>query len=356
MEDPRCNTRNQVDYSLNEMLFLVISAVISGMTEWKQIALFGEKKLDWLRKFFPYENGTPCSTTIGRLFAQLDHQAFGQYFIEWVATLSELTKGEIVAIDGKTMRGSANPDDNKLAIHVVSAFVCHQSICLGQVATDQKSNEITAIPKLLDLLTLQGCTVTIDAMGCQKEISKKILEKKADYLLQVKKNQKGLLEQIEKVFQITAIVSSDTDNHVDHGRIEQRVCEVITDLTHLDGYQNWPGIESVIRLSAVRIDKKTGKVKKNIRYYISNKSDHAQVFNQDIRAHWGIENKLHWSLDVSFKEDSSKKRKGNSAENMGLFSKIALQMVVKKNEKLSKKNKMLNALLDDHYREMLLEI
>jgi len=338
------------------MLFLVLSAVISGMTEWKQIALFGKQKIEWLRTIFPYEDGIPNETTLGRLFAQLDSEAFGQYFIEWTQTLRELTKGEVVAIDGKTMRGSAAPHDNKAAIHMISAFATHQSLCLGQVATDQKSNEITAIPKLLDLLTIENSTVTIDAMGCQKDISTKILEKNADYILQVKKNQKGLFEQIEKLFKITATVSSHTDNHLDHGRIEKRNCDVISDLTHLDGYQNWPGIKSIIRISATRTNKKTGKTEHNERYYISSKSCNAQNFNRDIRAHWGIENKLHWSLDVSFNEDNSKKRKGNSAYNFGLITKVALQLIVNQTEKLSKKNKMLNALLDNHYREKILGI
>jgi len=193
-------------------------------------------------------------------------------------------------------------------------------------------------------------------MGCQKEISKKILEKEAQYILQVKNNQKGLLEQIEKLFNITALEDSHLQNNLDHGRIEQRVCCVISDLTHLDGYQNWPGIKTIIRIQSTRTQKQTGKEEQNIRYYISSKVAKAEVFNKDIRAHWGIENKLHWSLDVSFQEDSSRKRKGNSASNFALFSKIALNLLKECPDKLSKNNKRLKALLDDQFREQLLNI
>lgn len=188
MEDPRCNIRNQIHYPLDEILFLIISAVVSGMDDWDEIALFGKEKAQWLGKFFSYENGTPCDTTLSRLFAKIDPENFGKYFSEWISSLNNITEGSVVAIDGKTMRGSADKVNNKAALHIVSAFACEQELCMGQLATDAKSNEITAIPQLLDLITLEGCIVTIDAMGCQKAIAKKIRERKADYILQVKKN------------------------------------------------------------------------------------------------------------------------------------------------------------------------
>lgn len=356
MEDPRCNLRNQVDYSLPEMMFLVISAVISGMTSWKEIHMFGLEKQVWLREYFPFENGIPWPSTLSRLFAKLDTEEFGVLFADWVASLSELTEGEVVAIDGKTIRGSYDKGDDKAAIHMVSAFVSRQNLCLGQLATEQKSNEITAIPKLLGLLDLKNCMVTIDAMGCQIEISKKILKKDAHYILQVKNNQKGLLEQIEKLFTIARLADEDSQSNLDHGRIEQRRCATISDLNHLDGYRDWPGIKTIIRIDSQRIEKRTGKVENNLRYYISSKEQNAASFNRDIRDHWGIENKLHWSLDVSFKEDSSRKRKGNSAANFTLFSKIALNLLKTSKENLSKNNKRLKALLNNEYREKLLNI
>jgi predicted transposase YbfD/YdcC len=338
------------------MIFLVISAVVSGSDSWKDISLFGRTKLDWFRKYFPYEGGTPCSSTLSRLFAQIDSEEFGKYFIEWTGSLHKITKGEVVAIDGKTMRGSHDRSANKAPIHMVSAFVSKQNLCLGQKATDQKSNEITAIPQLLDLLTLDGCTITIDAMGCQREISKKILSKNADYILQVKNNQKGLLEQIEKVFVITELQDNHTSHTLDHGRIEQRTCDTITTLTHFDDYKDWPGINTLIRIRASRINKTSGKQEQSVRYYISSKRSTAQVFNEDVRSHWGIENKLHWSLDVSFKEDQSRKRMGNSAENFGIISKIALTLIKKSTIKLSINSKRFQAALSDPFRESILQI
>jgi len=356
MNDPRCNKRNIVDYPLNELMFLVISASVSGMNTWTDIQTFGEYKLEWLRNFFPYKNGIPWHGTLGRVFARLDNETFGQYFIEWVSTLGELTCGEVVAIDGKRIRGSYNKADGKAAIHMVSAYAHDQGVCLGQLATEQKSNEITAIPKLLDLLTLKGCTITIDAMGCQKAISKKIIAGKADYILGVKENQKGLLTQIEKVFGITQPCSTNTEHSLGHGRVEKRICSVIDDLRFFDDYKDWPGITSLLKIEAEREDKRSGKKEVNTRYYISSKTATAKTFNKDIRSHWAIENKLHWVLDVAFNEDASRKRKGNSAANFSLFSKIALALIEKCEEKIPRTRKRLKAMLNDTYREKLLGI
>jgi len=356
MEDPRSNKRNTLHHSLVEMMFLVISGVISGMNTWSDIESFGEEKLDWLRKFFPYERGIPWHGTLGRVFARLDNQAFGQYFMEWVDSLHTMTKGEVIAVDGKRMRGSYDKSEGKAAIHMVSAYATDQQLCLGQLATEAKSNEITVIPELLELLTLEGATVTIDAMGCQKDISKKIVKKEADYILGVKDNQKGLLEQIEKVFTITAISSEATSNDIGHGRIEQRTCSVIDDLMFFDDHKDWPGLKTLVRIKAKRIDKRTGKEENSIRYFISSKLAHAKVFNKDIRSHWAIENKLHWVLDVNFKEDSSRKRKGNSAQNFGIISKIALTLIDNYPAKKSKPWKRLKAAFNDEIREDILTI
>ena len=361
MEDPRSNIRNQVHYPLTEIFFLIISAVVSGLNDWDEIALFGEEKLEWLRKFFPYKNGTPCDTSLARFFAKIDPEGFGQYFANWTQSLSQVTEGQVVAIDGKTMRGSADKANNKSALHIVSAFVSEQELCLGQLATDQKSNEITAIPELLDLLTLDGCIVTIDAMGCQKAIAKKIRSQKADYILQVKKNQKALLEQIEKVFGLTSIDSSSTSNTLDHGRIEQRTCEVITDLTHLDHCQDWLDLKAIVRVNSSRVHKQNGKVETSTRYYISSRKDTAETFNKNVRSHWAIENNLHWSLDVTFKEDRSRKRIGNSAANFNIMAKMAMTLInncnaMKKSKKLSKKLKRDKAAMSDDFREQILNI
>jgi len=357
MEDPRSNPRNQIRYSLSELCFVTIAAVISGFNEWNEIALFGKEKIDWLRKFFPYEKGSPCNTTLIRFFAKLDPDQFSYFFSEWIASLNELSSGQVVAIDGKTLRGSVDKAHDKAAIHMITAFVSEQQLFLGQLATEQKSNEITAIPQLLDMIAIKNCIVTIDAMGCQKEIAKNILTKEADYILQVKGNQKGLLEQIEKLFQIAPIANSHTSHDLEHGRIEQRTADIITDFTHLDDCSDWLGLKTLIRIQSQRESKSTGKKEKSVRYYISSREDGAKAFNHNIRSHWAIENKLHWSLDVTFKEDENKKRIGNSAFNFNLISKVALTIINQyQNKKLSKKNKRSKAALSDTFREQLLDI
>lgn len=356
MSDPRCNKRNTVDHPLTEMMFLVISAAVSGLNTWTDIQLFGEEKLEWLRKFFPFEKGIPWHGTLGRVFARLDNERFGAYFIEWIESLGQLTKGEVVAIDGKRMRGSYDKSNGKAAVHMVSAYASDQCLCLGQVATEQKSNEITAIPKLLELLTLEGCTVTIDAMGCQRDISKKIIDCKADYILGVKENQKGLLEQIEKVFKITQPCSTHIQYDLGHGREETRKCSVVSNLNFFDDYKDWPGLKTLVKVDSERTIKNTGKKENSTRYYISSKKATAQGFNQNVRSHWAIENKLHWVLDVTFNEDASRKRQGNSATNFALFSKIALALIEKCEEKISRPQKRLRAALSDSFREKILRI
>ncbi len=337
-------------------MFLTISAVVSGVDDWKGVEIFGRSKLDWLRRFFPYANGIPWQGTLGRIFAQLDNEVFETAFIEWITTLGELTEGEVVAIDGKRMRGSYDLDDSKAAVHMVSAYASSQRLCLGQQATYEKSNEITAIPKLLSLLILDGTTVTIDAMGCQRKISQAILDKQAHYILGVKKNHKGLLEQIEKVFKITQPASVHTHRDLGHGRAEKRTCSVIDNLEFFDDYKDWPGLTTLIRIQAQRISKKTGKEENSTRYYISSKQTDAQIFNQDIRSHWAIENQLHWVLDVTFSEDASRKRKGNSAKNFSLFTKMAMALIEKCEDKTSRPKKRLKASLDDTFREKILRI
>ena len=361
MEDPRSNLRNQVRYQLDEILFLVISAVVSGANDWDEIALFGQAKVDWLRKFFAYEAGTPCDTTLSRLFAKIDPISFNQYFSEWINTLHQVTDGKLVAFDGKTMRGSYTDSDKKSALHIVSAFACDQQLCLGQLTVDQKSNEITAIPEMLDLLTLEGCIVTIDAMGCQKAIARKIRKADADYILQVKNNQKTTLEQVEKVFGLTQVNDLHTTHSLGHGRIEQRTCEVIEDLTHLDDCEEWKDLTTLIRIRSVRTHKQTGQEEKSTRYYITSRSDSAENFNRYIRSHWAIENKLHWALDVTFNEDKSRKRVGNSAANFNIISKMAMTMINKTDARkspskiLSKKNKRNKAAYSDKFREQILK-
>lgn len=355
LSDPRRTTKGNFLYPLVEILFLTISAVISDAKSWEQIRVFAEDQIGWLRKFYPYENGTPSSDVLERLFARLDTDAFNVCFMEWVNENTGVLTGETISLDGKTAKGSSDKRSGIAALHMVSAFAAKNRITLGQLAVGEKSNEITAIPKLLDLLTVKGCVVTADAMGCQKEIADKICEKKADYVLQVKGNQKTLLEEIENVFRLTKIASGDVQQDFGHGRIESRVCSVITDLTFLDEKANWSRLKSIVRLERETIHKQTSKKTSQTSYFISSAKFPAIRFNEIVREHWAIENNLHWSLDVLFEEDQSLKKKGNSAKNFNIISKIALFMIEKEpTPKLSRVGKMKKCAYNEGFREKIL--
>jgi predicted transposase YbfD/YdcC len=355
LADPRRIHKGNFLYPFEEILFLTLSAIISDAKSWEQIRVFAEDQLDWLRKFYPFKRGIPSADVLERLFARLDTEAFNECFIAWVREKTGLLKEEIIAFDGKTARGSSCKFSGSPALHMVSAFAANNRVTLGQVAVDEKSNEITAIPKLLDLLTVKDCIVTIDAMGCQKEIASKIREKKADYILQVKGNQKTLLEEVENVFGITKIASTDQHEDFGHGRIESRTCSVITDLTFLDEKANWQDIKSIVRVERKTVQKQNLNQSSQISYFISSAKFSASKFNQAIRGHWAIENNLHWSLDVLFQEDSSLKKKGNSAKNFNIMSKMALCMI--ENEpvpKISRIGKMKKCAYNQGFREKVL--
>ena len=329
---------------------------MSGFKDWTTIQTFGENKLSWLRQFYPYKEGIPSHDVLGKLFKRLNPDVFNQCFADWINQVSELTEGEVVAIDGKTICGSADSGKSKSAVHIVSAYASSNRICLGQKAVDTKSNEITAIPKLLELLTIKGCVVTIDAMGCQTDIAEDIIKSGADYVLAVKSNQKELFEQVKKMFSIHKSFNTDESVDVGHGRVENRTCQAIDDLTFMDDTAPWMKLRSVVRIQSERYFKKTGKTTKDEWYYISSLPANAQKLNQIVRQHWAIENNLHWSLDVIFKEDSSLKKKDYSAQNFSIINKVVLAILEKDNSvKLSKPRKMAKAALNDEYRAKLLK-
>jgi len=356
LKDPRRTSKGNLMYPLEEILFLTISAVISGCTAWITIAEFGRLKTDWLRKFYSYRNGTPSHDAISDLFSILDPKLFGECFVNWIRAVADTADSGVVAFDGKTVRGPGS-DSRKYPLHIVTAFCTKNRISLGQQSVGDKSNEITAIPELLDLLTLKGCIVTTDAMGCQKKIAEKIREKEADYILQVKDNQKELKEQVQKLYALNVPAEVDTEIDFGHGRIETRKCEVITELAFLDGKEGWKDLRSVVRIESVREIKKTGVKTTEHRYYITSIKGGAKLVNNSIRSHWGIENNLHWNLDVIFKEDGQLKRKGNSAENFNIINKTALGLIEnEKTAKMSKPLKRLRASLSDEYREKIMKV
>mgnify|MGYP001299259952 CR=1 FL=1 len=355
LNDPRRTSKGNYFYPLNEILFLTIAAVISGADNYTAIQAFGDSKLAWLRRFFSFTNGIPSHDVIGKIFSRINPKEFSECFSQWVNSISRLTAGEVVAIDGKTIKGSANSLENRSAFHVVSAYAAGNRVCLGQEAVGDKSNESTAIPELLETLAIKGCTITIDAMGCQKTIARKIIANKADYVLMVKNNQKELKTQIEKLFKRSERYSTDVHLDEGHGRVETRTCDVLEDLTFLDGKEDWDGLKTIIRIRSERYIKKTEETTTETRFYISSLSCDPKSFNQIIRSHWAIENNLHWSLDVIFNEDKTLKKKDNAALNFNIVNKIVLSILEKDNaRKMSKKNKRMTAALDDKYREKLL--
>lgn len=356
LKDPRRTTKGNIKYSLPEILFLTLSAIISGCNTWVLIAEFGELKIGWLRKFYPYEYGTPSHDTLGAFFSALDSKKFSKCFINYAASISTHTQGDVVCFDGKTVRGVGSTS-KKYPIHIVTAFCSKNRLSLAQETVGEKENEIVAIPRLLELITLKGCIVTIDAMGCQKKIAEKIREKEANYILQVKDNQPNLKEQIVKLFERKTNRETCVNDDCGHGRIEKRTCEVIDDLTFLDDKENWKDLKTIIRINSYREIKETEKSSTNYRYYISSLNKDAALINKSIRSHWAIENNLHWNLDVIFKEDHQLKRKGESVENFNMMTKVALALL--DNEKSTKKSKPIKrfkASMDDQYREFVLKV
>lgn len=287
---------------------------------------FGEVNLEWFRNFFPYQKGVPSNVTLGRVFSLIDIEHFNELFTNWAMGLKLHGAGQTIAIDGKRLRGSYDKAVEKPALHVVSAFSVETGICIAQKSCDAKSNEITTIPEILTKID-KGAIITIDAMGCQKHIAKKIIENRSDYILAVKQNQDELHSQVTKMFNIKSAQTTDKSIDSGHGRIETRSCAVVNDLKFMDDKQEWAGLKSLIRIETVRTEKITGKTEYNTRYYISSLDQDAKEFNQCIRNHWAIENNLHWVLDEVFGEDRSRRRK--SAESYNIIAKIALALLKK---------------------------
>jgi predicted transposase YbfD/YdcC len=332
LPDPRKAGHGKIKYSLTDIVAIIILAMICGADTWNDIEEFGIEKEEWLKKYLTLENGIPSHDTLARVFSILDPNAFQKCFLSWIKSIRKITKNEVVAIDGKAVRRSHNK--NSKPPYIVSAFATANGVTLGQVQVDEKSNEITAIPELLDKLFLKGCIVTIDAMGCQKWIARKIVENKGDYVLAVKRNQKRLLSDITKTFE------DDTRNECSysrtseksHGRNEVRECWTTTDLSKVRDTVLWKDLTSIACITDTRtIDKKTST---STRYFILNRNGESSETLKAVRAHWAIENTLHWSLDVVFKEDESRVRIGHAQKNLTLVRKLALTLL--RNEKSTK--------------------
>lgn len=355
LKDPRLNNRN-MRHNLSDMLLLTVLAVICGAEGWVDVERFGKSKIKFLNSFLMLPNGIPSHDILGDLFTRLCPETFQSCFLNWVQSMVSLSQGEIVAIDGKALRRSFNEPGKKGAIHMVSAWATGNQLVLGQYKVDAKSNEITAIPELLKLLNLSGSIVTIDAMGCQKKIAKAIIDADADYVLAVKDNQKILHDEIktcldaviEDDFMSGKVAYTETEDK-DHGRIETRRCWIVADVDWITGMKNWKGLRTIGIVESERYEISTGITSKDRRYYISSIDADAILFCNAVRKHWGIENTLHWCLDVTFREDDSRIRKGFSAQNMAVVRHIALNFLKKEKSKISIRGKRKQAGWDDGF-------
>jgi len=351
LPDPRIHRNKK--HLLIDIIILSIIAVICGAESWDSIELFGKSKKEFLSKILKLPNGIPSHDTINRVFSLINATKFENLFIEWVISIKDETiKSEVISVDGKTLRRSKDSFHQKSPIHVVSAWANNNQLVLGQKKVNEKSNEITAIPKLLELLDIEGCIITIDAMGTQKDIAKTIIENKADYILALKGNQGYLKEDAENIFNRQKPDSIDEIIEKGHGRIETRKCEVIKQIDFLEDRDKWKNLKSLIKITAQREINDKSTIEN--RLYISSIDADAKDFNTYIRQHWGVENSLHWTLDVTFREDDQRKRNGKAAENFSLIQKIALNLLKKEDSKnISIKNKRLKAAWDNDF---LLEI
>lgn len=347
LPDPRPGKNKQ--HKFTDIILLTIVAVLCGAESYDSIEEFGKARFEFLKQFLQLPNGIPSHDTINRVISMIQPEAFEKLFSQWAGSLKTQDGAkEVIAIDGKTVRGSKDSFHNKAAIHIVSAWASQNSLVLGQRKVDGKSNEITAIPELLDMLELKACIVTIDAMGTQKDIAKKVIDKNADYVLALKGNQSYLKQDVESLCKRS---KPDWENELvekGHGRIESRRCEVYKQLDLLEDVDNWPGFKSVIKVIAKRQlrDKQTSET----RYYISSLDHDAKDFNKYIRQHWSVENNLHWTLDMTFREDEQRKRIKYAAQNFAIIRKIALNLLKKEGGmKLSLKTKRLKAGWDNNY-------
>lgn len=348
IEDPRVNRQKR--HQLQDIFFISICAMICGADNWVSIEEFGLAKEQWFTELLGLEHGIPSHDTFGAVYAAIDTDLFSACFSRWVADLANITKGEVIAIDGKCLRRSVDKASKKAAIYMVSAWAQQNNLVLGQVKVDDKSNEITAIPKLLSRLDIAGAVITVDAMGCQKKIAEQIVRQGGDYVFSLKGNQGNLHDDVKSFFTSSlspavAAVSYEGD----HGRIETRTLRATADIAWLQERHDWNSLRSIIAVTAKR--EIGDKMTEETRYFISSlDADDPQRLERAVRAHWAIENNLHWVLDIAFDEDSNRTRKGHSAANLAVIRHIALNLIkAEKTSKVGIKIKRLKAGWDNDY-------
>jgi predicted transposase YbfD/YdcC len=349
-------------YPLLEIITIAICAVVAGANSWVEVETFGKSKKDWLKQFLKLEHGVPSHDTYGDVFRMIDADEFQRSFMQWVERVFTVTKGQVIALDGKTARRSHDQGIGQDAIHMVNAWASASGITLGQRKVDGKSNEITAIPALLRLLCVSGCIVTIDAMGCQKDIAQTIRDEKADYLLRLKDNQGNLLQDVEDWFAYADQIDFQDMQHdyhqtinKGHGRIEIRRCWAVADpvaFVYIRHYEGWADLQTIVRVQRER--RLPDKTEQETAYYISSLPPQAALILDATRQHWAIENALHWVLDVTFREDDSRIRKDDSSQNMAVLRHVALNILKRDTSKGSLRQKRYRAALDDAFLLKLL--
>jgi len=353
LPDPR---RREGIYPLVNIVVIALCAVIGGADDFVSIAGWGRMKKKWLAKFLDLSAGIPSHDRFNAIFKAIKPAEFEKCLLRWITALHEITDGQVIAIDGKTLRRSFDAASSKAAIHMVSAWATANHISLGQVVVDEKSNEITAIPKLLEILDISGCLVTIDAMGCQREIAQQIVDQKADYVLAVKDNQPNLYAAIRDFFaehvedEWQSILHRRHETHdKDHGRVDDRYYYLAKLPEDFPLKEKWPGLKAIGM--AVRVTEyKDGRASDDVRYYITSRYTSGQRFAQAVRGHWGVENALHWQLDVTFQEDQCRIRKGHADANFSLLRRASLSLLKNnRSQKVGVKNKRLCAAWDETY-------
>lgn len=361
LPDPRVEGR--CDHKLIDIIVITVCAVIAGAESWVDVESFGKAKQEWLQTFLDLPHGIPSHDTFGRFFAALDAEAFQTAFMRWVEGVFRVSRGQVIAIDGKTVRRSHDRSIGKDAIHLVNAWATRNGIALGQWKTDTTSNEITAIPPLLRQLNVAGCIVTVDAMGAQTKIAQAIRDEKADYVLRVKDNQGHLHQDIQDWFAHADNVQFADMQHSyaetvnkGHGRIEIRRCWAISDplaFEYIRNYEGWTDLQTIVRVQRER--RLPDKTEIDTAYYISSLPAEAEPLLDATRFHWAVENSLHWVLDVIFREDDARVRVGHAAHNMAILRQLALNIIKKDSSKGSIRTKRFKAGLDITFLERLLE-